>query len=109
MSGRRRRSICGLCGEHADSREHFVPRGLWSGPLPNRIETIPACGSCNAGSNGDDEYFRNILVLMFDQTHPQKQALFVGAVKRTFKQHPGWAKDALTKMTVQRISSPWAL
>jgi hypothetical protein len=102
MSGKRRTDTCGLCGTVAEvTREHFVPQCLWSGPLPNRIETVPACDGCNARSNLDDEYFRNTLVLMFDQDHPEKQKLFAGPVLRTFKQHPAWEKHALSKMTLQ--------
>jgi hypothetical protein len=110
MAGKRRTNICGLCGEDAEvSREHFVPRCLWAGPLPNRVETVPACGMCNAGSNLDDEYFRNTLILMFDQTHPQKQELLAGPVMRSFHKHPGWAKDTLAKMKVQPMFSPSGL
>jgi hypothetical protein len=110
MARKRRQAICGLCGEVAEvSREHFVPQCLWSGPLPNRVETVPACDQCNAGSNLDDEYFRNTLVLMFDQDHPEKQHLLAGPVMGSFRQHPGWARDALAKMTVQPLFSPAGL
>jgi hypothetical protein len=99
-----------LCGELGKlSREHFVPRCLWSGPLPKRVETVPACDRCNAGSNHDDEYFRNVLVMMFDHAHPQKQALFSGPVMRSIRREPAWAKDALTRMTVQPLFSPSGL
>lgn len=106
----RRKGVCALCGIEAEvTREHFVPQCLWSGPLPNRTETVPACDSCNAGSNLDDEYFRNTLVLMFDQDHPQKRELFAGSVKRSFQKHPGWMEYALKNVEVHPLVTPSGL
>jgi hypothetical protein len=110
MARKRRIGTCGLCGALAEvTREHFVPQGLWPGALPNRTETIPACEKCNAGSTLDDEYFRNTLVMMLDLSHPQKQELFAGPVLRSLKQHPGWIRHALTRMTVRPMWSPCGL
>jgi hypothetical protein len=103
---RERQSICALCGEPAEvTREHFVPRCLWSGPLPNRMETVPACDRCNAGSNLDDEHFRNALVMMFDQEHPEKKKLINGAVRRSLEMHPGWVADMLRQVKIQPLMS----
>ncbi len=110
MARKKRNGTCGLCGARSEvSREHFVPRGLWAGPLPNRIETIPACEQCNAGTNLDDEYFRNTLVMMFDLTHPGKRQLFAGPVLRSFRKHPGWIKHALSKVRMHPLLSPSGL
>jgi hypothetical protein len=106
MTRERRQGICALCGDHAEvTREHFVPQGLWSGPLPVRTETVPACSECNAGSNLDDEYFRNTLVMMFDHDHADKKRLFAGPVLRSLQRHPGWVADAVRKMKVQPLVS----
>ena len=96
---RKRQGICALCGDHAEvMREHFVPQCLWSGPLPVRTETVPACDQCNAGSNLDDEYFRNALVMMFDQDHPEKQNLISGPVRRSLERQPGRVADMVRQM-----------
>jgi hypothetical protein len=110
MAKKRSQGICGLCGEHSEvTREHFVPRCLWPGPLPAQTETIPACDKCNAGSNLDDEYFRNMLVMMFDQDHPQKNALFEGPVLRSLAKHPGWVEDFLKNMKIRPLLTPGGL
>ncbi len=110
MGRKRRRGICALCGEPAEvTREHFVPQCLWSGPLPNRMETVPACDRCNAGSNLDDEHFRNALVMMFDQEHPEKEKLIKGAVRRSLQRHPSRVADVLRQVKVQPLMSPSGL
>ena len=110
MTRKRRQRICALCGDHAEvTREHFVPQCLWSGSLPVRTKTVPACERCNAGSNLDDEYFRNALVMMFDQDHPEKQRLFGGPVRRSLEKHPGWVADMVRRMKIQPLLSPSGL
>lgn len=110
MGHNRRQGICALCGEASEvTREHFVPQCLWSGPLPPRVETVPACDRCNAGSNLDDEYFRNTLVMMFDQDHEQKRQVFEGPVLRSLEKHPGWVKEALEHVKVRPLLSPAGL
>src|SRR5271157_4077533 len=104
MARRRSQGICGLCGVHSEvTREHFVPQCLWSGPRPVRTETVPACDQCNAGSNLDDEYFRNAIVMMFDFDNPQKEQLFQGPVLRSLAKHPGWVVDALRQMKIRPL------
>ncbi len=73
------------------------------------METVPACETCNAGSNLEDEYFRNTLVLMFDQDHPEKEALFGGKVGRSLRRYPEWIKDSLKRLKVQPMFSPSGL
>ena len=110
MARKRSQGICGLCGDRSEvTREHFVPRCLWSGPLPVRTETVPACDRCNAGSNLDDEYFRNALVMTFDFDNPQKEQIFQGPVLRSLKRHPGWVADALRQMKIRPLLTPAGL
>ena len=73
------------------------------------METVPACDRCNAGSNLDDEYFRNALVMMFDFDNPQKEQLFQGPVLRSLQKHPGWVADALRQMKIRPLLTPAAL
>lgn len=102
----RKKQACALCGTWSETtREHFVPKGLWSGPRPSRTETIPACEQCNQHTNLDDEYFRNALVMMFDLDHPQKQQVFADAVLKSYEKHPGWITHALSNARIQPLLS----
>jgi hypothetical protein len=106
----KRRGICAFCGiEGIVTLEHFVPRCLWCGPRPVRTETVPVCERCDEGSNIDDDDFRNTLVMMFDQEHPQKRALLGGKVRRSLLKHPGRIKDTLRKVKIQPMFSPSGL
>src|SRR5262245_38913020 len=103
---RRKHGKCGLCGDETFvTRDHFTPRGLWSGPRPADTLTIPICDGCNDGTNLDDEYFRNALVMMYDLDHPEKVALFNGPVLRSYKKHSNWIRNNLSRA---RIRSEWS-
>ncbi len=110
MPRKRSQGICGLCGDRSEvTREHFVPQCLWPDLLPARTETIPACVRCNEGSNLDDEYFRNALVMTFDFENPQKEQLFQGPVLRSLKRHPGMVADMLRQMRIRPLVTPAGL
>jgi hypothetical protein len=47
--------------------------------------------------------------MMFDLSHPQKQAVFAGPVLRSLKQHPGWINNMLFKSKVMPMWSPSGL
>jgi hypothetical protein len=108
MSPKPRRSrVCALCGENGKlTREHFVPKALWSGALPRHVETVPACQKCNGDTNHDDDYFRNVLVTMFDQEHPEKATLIEGKVFRSFEKRPDWLGQMLSDVRVQPMFTP---
>ena len=60
----RRRGVCAICGRIAAlTRDHLPPKGLFDSPLPVDLLTVQACASCNGQSNGDDEYFRNMIAM----------------------------------------------
>jgi hypothetical protein len=107
---KRRSKLCALCGQEGKvTREHFVPRCLWAGPLPPRVETVPTCVECNQGGNHDDDYFRNILVMMFGQDHPQKQQLFAGKVQRSLLRNKASLVDMLQRVKDQPMYTPSGL
>ena len=47
--------------------------------------------------------------MMFDQDHPQKNALFEGPVLRSLAKHPGWVRDFLKKMKIRPLLTPGGL
>lgn len=106
----KRKKACGLCGAFGQvTQEHFCPQCLWVGSRPNLTLTVPACDQCNAGSNLDDEYFRNTSVMMFDLDHPTKKKLFPEQVLRSLKQHPGRLRHALANAKVKPLFTPSGL
>ena len=60
--------LCMFCGDQIPAgqltMEHFVPKGLWEkGYRPNKMKTLPAHQACNQSFSGDNEYFRDVLVM----------------------------------------------
>jgi hypothetical protein len=68
-----------------------------------------ACRKCNAHTNHDDDYFRNVLVTMFDQQHPVKSALFNGKVIRSLAKRPDWLRHMLADVRTTGLFGPSGL
>src|ERR1700689_4523238 len=48
---------CVLCGAAiATTREHIPPESFFHAPYPANLITVPACESCNLGTERDDAY-----------------------------------------------------
>ena len=48
--------VCVYCGDHADSRDHLLPKG-WSGKATRRfVPVLPACSDCNVRINDFPSY-----------------------------------------------------
>jgi hypothetical protein len=59
---------CALCGfRPATTREHVPSKSLFPQPRPDDLITVPACASCNQGTQKEDEYFRKTLALIVEQ------------------------------------------
>jgi hypothetical protein len=83
-----------FCGDDKSrgqmSMEHFVPQGLWDGPLPRFMKTCPAHRACNQAYSQDNEYFRDVLVSEEGaKQHPEVQKLYSGKIKRKLLKQPG--------------------
>jgi hypothetical protein len=81
------------CGKETErsgrNREHFIPRGLWDGPRPNRTLTVPAHKTCNGDFAVDDEFFRDVVVAMQGaDKHPVARKLIDGKVTRSYERRP---------------------
>lgn len=85
--------VCALCGgqREATTVEHVPARSLFPTPRPNDLITVPACASCNNGSQPDDDYFRNSLALIAEPTPSAALDRIRPAVTRSFArpQEPG--------------------
>lgn len=68
---------CVYCGKTGKlTKDHIPPRCLFGKPASKKLLTVPACHSCHAPMNLDDEYFRLALTMredIFD--HPVVQKL----------------------------------
>lgn len=62
---------CTYCGKpEAKTADHIPPACLFPSPRPSDLVTVPSCLDCNKGASKDDEYFRMMLVMRRDVTHP---------------------------------------
>jgi hypothetical protein len=60
-------NVCVLCATSpATTREHVPAELFFARPLPVDLITVPACESCNIGSQRDDEYVRAWMMLLRD-------------------------------------------
>jgi hypothetical protein len=101
--------ICVYCGETSDlTDDHVPPRSFFGTPPPPNLITVPACSSCNAGFNVDDDYVRLVLtsderakgnderdqilpsVLRYSQRREARRSLaqFWDTLTRTYRQNP---------------------
>lgn len=79
--------LCMFCGEDESkgkmSREHFVPKCLWSGNRPEGTVTLPAHVSCNQAFSDDNDYFRMVLANdMGAEKNPQALGAVYGPIRR---------------------------
>lgn len=76
---------CAYCGVVAEmTKEHVIPRGLFTSPRPANLITIPVCKNCNHLKSKDDDFLRDFLTL--DQYSYQSEiakSIFRGKVTRS--------------------------
>ncbi len=90
IPGRRKRKVRSTCyfcgGTPADSRDHVVPAGFFSPPLPQNMVTLPAHATCQGQYSGSEDYVRNILAGMAASGTAPNQAPGA-AVTRAFQRN----------------------
>lgn len=89
-------NLCMFCGKviatEELSMEHFVPKGLWEDAnRPPCIKTLPAHKSCNQFFSSDNEYFRDVLIMVEGATQKCESARKVsaGSIRRKFQKRFG--------------------
>jgi hypothetical protein len=86
------------------NREHFVPKGLWSGKRPVRTVTLPAHIACNASFAEDNEYFRDVLAMeTYAADHPEAKRLVEGELKRKIENQFGRIVKTMRDVAVRPI------
>lgn len=100
--------LCMFCGKDKSlgrmSMEHFVPQGLWDGPLPRYVKTCPAHRSCNGAFAKDNEYFRDVLVAEADaRAHPEVEKLYSGKMRRKLENQPGSIRKVFEDIAIRPI------
>ena len=81
---------CYLCGKPEDShftRDHIPPKGLFLGPRPNNLITVPCCFECNQKHSGFDERLRIIASMSFDRNDVGQRIVDEKVVGSTFAQN----------------------
>lgn len=74
---------CVLCGINtATSREHVPPESFFERPYPPNLITVPACASCNQGSQQDDEY---LLAYLVGLDHPGTPSVLESVRDRVYR------------------------
>lgn len=106
--------LCMFCGHDRThgkmSREHFVPKGLWAGPRPNRTVTLPAHVACNNRFAADNEYFRNALASHHTaDAHPEAKRLLEGKIRRELEKNPAKARKFFKNIRMVNVQTPSGL
>lgn len=86
--GRRRSKQCAYCGEFKpSSRDHVIPRCMFTRPLPEGMITVPACDDCNGQKSRHDDFLRDLLVTDYAGSQsPVAQQLFAEKTIRSHQQ-----------------------
>jgi len=54
---------CAYCGTVSElTRDHVIPKSLFTKPRPNNPVIVPACKACNQEKSATDDYLRDFLV-----------------------------------------------
>lgn len=69
---------CVYCGEFkGTTKDHVIPKSLFTRPYPSNLITVPACFSCNNAKSLDDDFLRDLLTTDFIGSHsPVAQKIF---------------------------------
>lgn len=90
------------------TKEHVVPRCLFTKPLPSFMVTIPVCADCNHSKSKDDDYFRDVLVFDIDASdNKTAQQLLDGPVLRSIQKNRSKAAiKAMQNIRSEQMFSP---
>ena len=75
---------CVFCGRtRKTTSDHVPPKCLFAkGARPSNMITVRACGLCNMGSSGDDEYLRLVLAMNRESgAHPAARELWPAIIR----------------------------
>src|SRR5215204_1775649 len=99
MAKRKRIGHCVYCDEERRlTRDHVVPKTLFTRPFPPNLITAPACGRCNGDKAKDDDYLRDWLVCdIYGSQHPTAQKLFNGKVLRSHRRRQSQLTRSIAK------------
>jgi hypothetical protein len=78
---------CVYCGALATSRDHVIPRALFTPPLPQMV-TVPACGTCQREKSfGDDDLAHYVALTWEGGQHHQAREQLERVARATIKGH----------------------
>ena len=79
---------CVYCGEiEATTKDHVIPKTLFTKPYPSNLITVPACLGCNNAKSLDDDFLRDWLTVdLIGSQSPTAREIFdtkvMGSVAR---------------------------
>lgn len=76
--------MCAYCGASDTplQTEHPVAKAFWNGPRPSRTVTVPACADCDGRFQAEESFFRNTVVALAGDAHPEAKLLLEGKMQR---------------------------
>ncbi len=75
-------------GEKKLSREHVPPQGLFPSAFKHNLLTVPCCVDCNGEKSQNDEFLRDVLVVVAEGKTPSANAIFERGTLASWKKHP---------------------
>jgi hypothetical protein len=100
---------CVYCGERpATTRDHVIPKSIFSPPRPSNLITVPSCQPCNSDKQKYDDFLRDFLSIDdFTNHHAESLKLFQGPTGRAIdKNRSRLAKRIMEEGVVVEVRSP---
>jgi hypothetical protein len=71
--------VCIYCGQLKEvTKDHVIPKCLFTQPYPLNLVTVPACDNCNREKSLNDDYLRDYLVTdNYVSQSPTAQEIFI--------------------------------
>jgi len=85
---KRRRGLCAYCGQMCEvTRDHVIPKCLFTMPLPKVMVTVPACDACHGKKSRHEDFLRDLLTMdIVGSESPVAQRLFHEKVLSSHRQ-----------------------
>ena len=98
---------CAICGkEEATTKDHIIPRGIFTNPRPSNMITVPACLECNQKASKHEEAFLVYLSLHVGDDTEEKRALWERHALRTLTYNRRLTREILRDSRWVNISTP---
>lgn len=103
--GKRKTKICVYCGELKQvTKDHVIPKCLFTQPYPLNLVTVPACDDCNRAKSLNDDYLRDYFVTdNYVSQNPIAQEIFHQKVLSSQRQGSSVIARDITKARLEPL------